>query len=161
MPCWHIDEGNRSPIGVNIQISLLLEGWNHLQGVNRDMMQSFLKLQRNHSPIRNTLWKNICMNQINNDHVCQNACTICYKHNIHSSPWWLEKWHQKNMCLLAQNIKHVIPSNGGEKYLKLHHVWSCALPHEHNKVGVSLSNLWPNCICIKKDHKPWDRWGPI
>jgi hypothetical protein len=40
-------------------------------------------------------------------------------------------------------------------------VWSCALPHEHNKVGVSVSNLWHDCICIKNDHELWDGGGPM
>jgi hypothetical protein len=161
VPCWHIDEGSRPLVGVNIQISLLLERWNHLQGVGHNMMQSLLELQRNHFLKRSTLWNKICMNQANNDYVCQNARIICCKHNIHLSSWWLEKWHRKNICLLVQNIKHVIPSNESKKYLKLHHVWLCVLPHEHNKVGVSMLNLWLNRICIKKDHKPWNGWGPI
>jgi hypothetical protein len=35
-------------------------------------------------------------------------------------------------------------------------VWPYVLPHEHNKIGVSLLDLWPSCICIKKDHELWD-----
>jgi hypothetical protein len=27
-------------------------------------------------------------------------------------------------------------------------------PHEHNKIGVSLLNLWASHICIEKYHKP-------
>jgi hypothetical protein len=38
MPCWHIDEGSHH-VGVNMQIFLLLEGLNHLQGVGHDMTQ--------------------------------------------------------------------------------------------------------------------------
>jgi len=33
--------------------------------------------------------------------------------------------------------------------------------HEHNEIGVSLSNLWFSHISIKKDHEPWDGGGPI
>jgi hypothetical protein len=131
MSFWHIDEGSHLPISVNIQIFILLKGWSHLQGVSRNMMQYLLELQRNHSPKINIAWNKICMNLISNDYVYQSTRTICCKHNIHSSPWWLEKWHWKNMCLLVQNIKHAIPNNGGKKYFELHHVWSCALPHEH------------------------------
>ncbi len=28
-----------------------------------------------------------------------------FKHNIHSLPWWLKRWHWENMSLLAQNMK--------------------------------------------------------
>jgi hypothetical protein len=64
------------------------------------------------------------------------------------------------MCLFIQNIELDILSNGGKKTLELHHVVLC-FPHEHNEVGVSLSDLWLGHICIKKDHKPWDGGGPI
>jgi hypothetical protein len=53
-----------------------------------------------------------------------------------------------------------LPSNGGEKIFELHHVWPCALLHKHNKVGVSLLDLWFGCICIEKDHEPWDEGRP-
>ncbi len=45
MPCWHIDEKNHSPISVNIQIFLLLEGRNYPQGVGQDITQPLPKLQ--------------------------------------------------------------------------------------------------------------------
>jgi hypothetical protein len=35
-------------------------------------------------------------------------------------------------------------------FFKLHHVWQCVFPHEHNEVGVSLLKLWVDRICIKK-----------
>jgi hypothetical protein len=28
--------------------------------------------------------------------------------------------------------------------------------HEHNEVSVYLLDLWPDYICIKKNHEPWD-----
>jgi hypothetical protein len=52
-------------------------------------------------------------------------------------------------------------SNGGKIIFELHHVWSCTLLHEHNKVDVSLLDLWFGYICIEKDHEPWDGGGPI
>jgi hypothetical protein len=39
MPCWHIGERNHQHVGVNIQITLLLQGLKHLQGVGHDMTQ--------------------------------------------------------------------------------------------------------------------------
>ncbi len=42
----------------------------------------------------------------------------------------------------------------GQKNLELHHVWQCALLHEHNKVNVSMLNLWVGHICIEKNHEP-------
>ncbi len=65
------------------------------------------------------------------------------------------------MCLFAQNMELSIPSNGGKKIFELHHVWSCVLLHEHNKIGVSLLDLLFGYICIEKDHEPWDGGGPI
>ncbi len=65
------------------------------------------------------------------------------------------------MCLLVQNMEPKIPSNGGERILKLHHVWSCVLFHEHNEVGVSMSYLWFGHICIERYYEPWDGGGPI
>jgi len=55
------------------------------------------------------------MSWVNNDYIYQNASTIYYKHNIHSSPWWLERWCPENMCLFVHNVQPNIPSNGGEK----------------------------------------------
>jgi hypothetical protein len=37
-------EGNHSHVGVNIQISLLIERWNHPQGVGCDMTQHWAGL---------------------------------------------------------------------------------------------------------------------
>jgi hypothetical protein len=45
MKCWRINEGNRPFVGVNIQIFLLLEGQNHLQGVGHNIIQPLPKLQ--------------------------------------------------------------------------------------------------------------------
>jgi len=69
-------------------------------------------------------------------------------------PWWLERWHWENMCLLVQNMEPNIPNNGSEKISK-HHVWLCVISHEHNEINVSLSSLWPSYICIEKNHEPW------
>jgi hypothetical protein len=65
------------------------------------------------------------------------------------------------MCLLAQNMEFDILNNGNERIFEMHHVWLCTLPHEHNKIGVSMSYLWPNHICIEKNHELWDGGGPI
>ncbi len=47
------------------------------------------------------------------------------------------------------------------KNIKLHHVWPCVVPHEHDEVGASLSNLWLSRICIEKYYEPCDGGGPI
>jgi hypothetical protein len=47
---------------------------------------------------------------------CQNANTICCKHNIHSSPQsWMERWCQENMSLFMRNMELGIPNNWGKK----------------------------------------------
>jgi hypothetical protein len=38
-----------------------------------------------------------------------------------------------------------------QKNFKLHQVWHYIFPHEHNVIGVSLSNIWANHVSIKKD----------
>jgi hypothetical protein len=37
----------------------------------------------------------------------------------------------------------------------LHHVWLCALPHEHNKVGVSLSDYDLAANALRKTMSCW------
>jgi hypothetical protein len=44
------------------------------------------------------------------------------------------------MCLLTQNMKLDIPSNGGKKILNCI-MCGCVLPYEHNEIGVSLLDL--------------------
>jgi len=56
-------------------------------------------------------------------------------------------------------IQH--PYQWKQKNFKLHHVWLCAFPHEHNEIGVSMSDLWPSCICIENEDEMWDGAGPI
>ncbi len=116
MPCWFIDERSWSLSNVNIQISLLLKGWHHFQGVNFDMTQLLSELQSSRPLIgKNNSQNKIYMSWVNNDYVCQGADTICYKHNICLSPQWLEKWCQENMNLFTQNMELDIPSNGSKR----------------------------------------------
>jgi hypothetical protein len=49
-----------------------------------------------------------------------------------------------------QNMEFGIPSNG-----ILHHVWPCAFPHEHNKVGVSLSDHGLAANALRKTMSYW------
>ncbi len=118
MSCWHINEESHSHLDVNIQIFLLLEEWNHFQGIDHHMTQPLLKLQCHNYSIKNDSQNKMCTSWINNDYVYQNANTICYKHNIHWLSRWLKKWCQTKMCLFTQNMKLNIPSNGDEKISK-------------------------------------------
>ncbi len=45
------------------------------------------------------------------------------------------------------------PYQWRQKNPELHHVQQCTLPNDHNTVGVSLSNLWADYICIEKDYE--------
>ncbi len=56
---------------VNIQIFLLLKGWNHLQDIKD---KGWNHLQDVKDP----------KDDFNNDYIYQNASTICCEHNIHS-----------------------------------------------------------------------------
>ncbi len=49
-----------------------------------------------------------------------------------------------------------IPSNGGEKILNCIMFGCVFSPMSTNEVSASLSNLWPNRICIEKIVKLWD-----
>jgi hypothetical protein len=57
------------------------------------------------------------MRQVSSDYVYQSASIIYSKHNIHSSPWWLEIWCWENVCLFVHNMQSKILSNRGEKVL--------------------------------------------
>jgi len=118
MPCWHIDERSRLYVSVNIQIFLLLERWNYFQGVGQDITQSLHELQSLQPPPRRSdLQNKIHKNWVNNVYIYQSVSTICCKHNIHLSLWWLERWHWENMRLLVQNMEPNIFNNGGERIL--------------------------------------------
>jgi hypothetical protein len=65
------------------------------------------------------------------------------------------------MCLVAQNMEFDIPSNGSEKISNCIMCSLVFLPKSIMKKMYFLSNLWPNHICIKKDHGLWDGGGPI
>jgi len=90
----------------------------HLMGVSWNMTQPLPKLQLSQSfHKKNYQWNIICMSWINNNYIYQSVNTIYYKHNIHLSSWWLERWCQKNMSLFAWDMELDILSNGDKRIM--------------------------------------------
>ncbi len=94
-----------------------------------------------HSPRRSDSQNKIHMNRVNNDYVYQSANTIYCKHNIYSLLWWLERWHWENMCLLVQNMKLNIPTNGGDSFWIASCLAMCSTPWTHQSRFILLGSM--------------------
>ncbi len=88
--------------------------------------------------------------------------TIYYKHNIHSSLRWLEKWHCENMTLFAQNMEPNIPSNGSKKPWTASCVGMCTMKYVYpcwiyglaayaSRKNMNYRMGRPNLVCNVKE----------
>jgi hypothetical protein len=123
---------------------------NHLHGVNCNMTQLLIELQSSQPFLRKKRLVKQNLHKLNtNDYISQSVNIILYKHNIYSQ--YLDRSCQENICLLAQNMKFNILYNENEKILNYIMCDRALYPHEHNKICVSLLDLWFDCMCIEKD----------
>jgi hypothetical protein len=111
-----------------------------------------------HSLGKSGLWNKIHMSRVSNDYVYQSASTIYCKHNIHLSPWWLEIWCWKNMCLFVHNMQPNIPSNGGKKSRITSCVVMCSPPWLLKSWIIQIEVKWPFKLYINKQNLQITNW---